>query len=156
MFLTTASVAVIENYAFQDCSNLKTLYFQGNAPTVGTDAFRYSGIVIAYYRSGKTGWAPMLGNCLTSLWTPDVPCGYEVDSGTIMITKYLGSAREVTIPTSIDGLPVTTIGTNSFDGCASITNVIVPGAITSIRDHAFSSCRSLIGVIIPSSVTNIG
>src|SRR5205085_889620 len=76
-------------------------FFQGNAPNVGPDTFYYSGISMAYYRSGSTGWAALLGSCPTSLWTPDVPCGYEVDNDTIMITRYLGSAIEVTIPTTI-------------------------------------------------------
>jgi hypothetical protein len=41
---------------------------------------------------------------------------------TITIAGYTGSGGDVTIPDTINGLPVTCIGTNAFYNCASLTS----------------------------------
>ena len=56
---------------------------------------------------------------------------------TITITGYNGLDTIVTIPHSIDGIPVTVIGARSFRG-SNITSVTIPASITAIRDNAFS------------------
>lgn len=61
------------------------------------------------------------------------------------------SVKSVTIPSSI-----TSIGTEVFSSCTSLTSVTIPSSITSIGMNAFSSCIKLASVTIPSSVTTIG
>src|SRR6266481_3102485 len=48
---------------------------------------------------------------------------HTTNNGTITITKYTGLSGVVTIPSTINGLPVTTIGNYAFSRCTSITSV---------------------------------
>ena len=62
----------------------------------------------------------------------------------------------MTIPSLIDGLPVTTIGAGAFYNCTSLTSVTIPNSVTSIGVSAFASCTSLTNVTIGTNVTSIG
>jgi len=80
---------------------------------------------------------------------------YVTNNGAITITKYTGSGGDVTIPSTTNGLPVTSIGTDAFFG-SSITSVAIPNSITNIGMRAFCYCDTLTSVRIPSSVITIG
>ncbi|MGA2786631.1 MAG: leucine-rich repeat domain-containing protein [Verrucomicrobiota bacterium] len=75
---------------------------------------------------------------------------------TITITGYTGSGGAVTIPDTINGLPVTSIRNKAFWYNTNFTCVTVTNSVTIIGDHAFYCCSSLTNVIIGSAVTNIG
>jgi BspA type Leucine rich repeat region (6 copies) len=82
---------------------------------------------------------------------------FTTNSGAITITGYNPAAGlNVVIPASTNGYPVTAIGTDAFDGLATITNVTIPDSVTSIGDYAFENCHVLTSVTIPNSVTSIG
>jgi len=78
---------------------------------------------------------------------------YTITNGTITITGYTGPGGAVAIPSTIDGLSVTRIGSYAFDG-SHLTSVTIPDGITSIGDHAFYN-SGVTSVIIPDSVTTI-
>jgi uncharacterized repeat protein (TIGR03803 family) len=83
---------------------------------------------------------------------------YMPTSTNVTITGYvcIGNGGEVvTIPSSINGLPVTGIGDNAFSYCTYLGSVAIPNSVTSIGDRAFAG-TSLISVTIPNSVTTIG
>ena len=81
---------------------------------------------------------------------------WTTNNGTITITGYTGPGGAVTIPSTINGLPVTSIGDRAFLNCYSLTSVTIGSSVTSIGDYAFYDCTSLTSVTIPDSVTNIG
>ena len=83
---------------------------------------------------------------------------YEVDSdGTIIITDCKESASgAITIPSEIDGKPVTSIGYNAFSYCTGLTSITIPNSVTSIGTYAFYGCSGLTSITIPNSVTSIG
>jgi hypothetical protein len=82
---------------------------------------------------------------------------YTTNNGTITITGYAGTNNDVVIPSTIDGLPVTSIGTNAFlNAYYTVTSVTIPDSVTSIGDGAFADCSSLTSITIPNSVTSIG
>ena len=61
------------------------------------------------------------------------------------------ASGEVVIPSTFNGLPVTSIGSNSFYRCTSLTSITIPDNVTSIGKYAFDSCTSLNAV----NITNI-
>jgi len=89
---------------------------------------------------------------------------YTINYGsvtTITITAYTGSGGAVTIPSTINGLPVTTIGYQAFNGNTNITSLIIPDSITSLESALyeggpFASCVNLISVTLPKGINNIG
>ena len=64
------------------------------------------------------------------------------NDNTITITKYTGSGGAVTIPSVINGLPVTSIGESAFFDCASLASVTIPNSVTNIGDGASYQCTS--------------
>lgn len=83
---------------------------------------------------------------------------YTTNSGTIVITGYNcpSSNVAVTIPSTINGLPVTAIGPNLFFQCTNLSSVTIPDSVTSLGDFAFDGCTGLTNVTIGSRVSNIG
>ncbi|MCK9315977.1 MAG: immunoglobulin domain-containing protein, partial [Verrucomicrobia bacterium] len=62
------NVAEIGERAFQNCGYLTGVFFEGNAPSVGADAFGEPAII--YYKSGTTGWTNPWEGRPTALWGP--------------------------------------------------------------------------------------
>lgn len=82
----------------------------------------------------------------------------ENEDGTVTISRYIGTETDIVIPPQIGGKTVSAIGnvtgtTGAFEGCTSITAVVIPDGVTEIQDNAFYGCTSLETVTIPSSVT---
>ena len=72
------------------------------------------------------------------------------------VTDYTGTATEVYIPATYNGLPVTSIGDEAFQFCSNLTGITIPNSVTSIGKSAFSVCSSLTSIKLPDSVTMIG
>ena len=81
---------------------------------------------------------------------------YANSKGTITITGYTGPGGAVTIPRTINGLPVTAIGDSAFCNCKRLSSISIPAGVTSIGNHAFFQCSDLAEAVIPGSLTTIG
>ncbi len=77
---------------------------------------------------------------------------YEVVDGGAVITETTQTSGAVTIPTEIDGYPVTGIASDLFKDCAEITNMTIPESVTSIGASVFLGCSGVRDVTVPQCV----
>lgn len=94
-----------------------------------------------------------------------IPLGAKADtygdflytnSGTnITITSYTGTAANVSIPDTIDFLPVTTIGPYAFDSRTNMTDLVIPGSVNSVKYQAFSSCSRLTNLVLEEGMNGL-
>ncbi len=171
--------------AFSDCNNVADVYYGGDQ--VRREQYISSDVLpnaAWHYTGERAGWG-MCGDHLYwkydsstrtlqiegsgDMWDYDPNNSYpapwnnyngsiiklELDSDMTSIGDYAfngcSSLTSVMIP---DG--VTTIGDSAFNGCNSLKNVTIPEGVTSVCDNAFSGCSSLTSVTISDSVTSIG
>jgi len=115
--------------------------------------------------SAATGWLPPASQtifvnsnqlAIVSGTYVSTPFKYSISDGVITITGYTGPGGAVTIPDTISGLPVTSIGYAAFQNCASLTNVTIPNHVVTIGDYAFQFCNNLTNAAIGTNVTSIG
>lgn len=82
---------------------------------------------------------------------------YKVSKYSTTITGCNKSAKgAITMPSKIDGMPVTSIGDWAFRDCTGLTSIMIPNSVTSIGNGTFNGCSSLTSITIPDSVTSIG
>ena len=153
------SVTDIGEGAFEDCGNLTSITVdKGNEYYCSDNGVLFSKDYKGYYEDGKgfSGGITELhtypaGKSAASYIIPDSVASLSVTS--IMSDAFSGcsSLTSVTIPDS-----VTSIGAVAFDGCSSLKSVMIPDSVTSIGPSAFSGCSSLTSVTIPHGVTSIG
>ena len=106
----------------------------------------------------------MLGLCIPAAAEEGEPTVYTsgdyqyilLADGTAEITRCYSKEVELTVPDTLDGHSVTSIGDRAFHGCYSLTSITLPEGLTSIGDRAFSGCFSLTGITLPDSVTEMG
>ncbi|GIP30809.1 Ig-like domain-containing protein [Paenibacillus sp. J2TS4] len=78
----------------------------------------------------------------------------ENEDGTVTITKYKGSARNVIIPNQLNNRDVTAIGKKAFYN-KSLASVEFPNTIVSIGDEAFQY-NNLVSVTLQNGLEQIG
>ena len=79
---------------------------------------------------------------------------YTVENGTANLVKYVGSERNVVIPSKLNGYPVTKLTSDVFRGNTNIESVVIPATIIEyevIGLNLFTNCKSLKYVKIESS-----
>jgi len=147
-------ITSIWSYTFQNCSNLTAVCFYGNAPSLGSSVFAGDSNATVYYLQGTAGWFATYGGRPTAMF---FPCTYTTNSdNTITITGYAGPGGAVIIPSTINGLPLISIGTNAFYNCTSLTSVTIPSSVTNIGDSAFASSASLTNIYFQGNAPTLG
>src|SRR5438045_677840 len=79
----------------------------------------------------------------------------DIDNGEVIIVGYTGAGGDIIIPSTIEGLPVTSIWAEAFRGLASVTSVTIPDTVITIRPAAFGDCPALISVVLGKAVASI-
>src|SRR5208337_3783891 len=101
------------------------------------------------------GWACVLGLLLCAAPAAQAQFTYTTNNGAITITGYTGPGGVVTVPGTLNGLPVASIGDFAFAE-SDVTSVSIPNSATSIGVDAFLACEGLTSIAVPDSVTNLG
>lgn len=84
----------------------------------------------------------------------DMSFGYEIVDGHAIIQTYTGERRDVVIPATIAGYPVTVIHDNAFAG-TGVETVTLPDTVITVGWFAFYGCTALRWIEVPASVSLI-
>ncbi|MBQ8229757.1 MAG: leucine-rich repeat protein, partial [Clostridia bacterium] len=88
---------------------------------------------------------PLSSRGLVFTLSRDETCYTITDNGSCNESK-------ISIPATIYGKPVTSIGFGAFFGCTNLTEIIIPDSVTSI-DWTFNACSSLTNIIVDENNT---
>ena len=83
---------------------------------------------------------------------------FTTNDDAITITAYSSVTYGdlVTIPGTINGYPVTCIGTNAFNNNLHVGSVFIPSSVTNIEFEAFAFCTNMTSVTMSNGVISIG
>ena len=144
------SVEHIDTYAFKYCPNLTSLTIPSSVERIGNDAIDKECKIICEKGSKAEKYAK--DNGLDYNYSDGDYIYKELADGNVEITGYTGKASALSIPSTLGGKKVTTIGVRAFQNCTSIKSVTIPDSVTSIAIYAFQSCSGLTSITIPNGV----
>ena len=171
------SVTGVGQDAFSNCSALEIVSIPSSVTTIGANAFAGTALKELHVEPGSS--ATVEGMITTSGYTATlttsedlgvissadvggITWSYRIVDGTAEVFKGSGipaipdtTAGEITIPSELDGHPVTRIGESAFWYCDQLTGVTIPDGVTIIGVEAFYGCDAMTSVTIPYSVTRI-
>lgn len=95
--------------------------------------------------SAFTVSAILLGNIssMTSNASDSYTFQYSIIDNKVSISGCTGTGSSITIPDTIENLPVTSIQNGAFQQCGSAESIYIGKSVESIADGAFSACTSL-------------
>lgn len=88
-----------------------------------------------------------------------VTCDYEVSYTSLSATYTplpVYTANKVNIPSTVNGLPVTRIGSDAFYDCNKVSAITLPSSIKEIGTYAFYHCTKLTSLTLPDGLEAIG
>ena len=164
------SVTEIGDQAFYECNGLTRIDAYPNPEKVSTGGGVFSGVpkdgtlhVLPKYLSAyqtASQWKDFtnIKGDLTEIgdieFTVDgVRYSVNNDNKTVTVVGNPSGSKptgDLTIPESVTyggiSYPVTSIGSNAFDGCSGLTSLTIPNSVTSIGEGAFWGCSGLTSV----------
>ncbi len=145
----------IASYAFANCSMLTSVLSGVTVTSIGYAAFsNCSSITVYCYEDSATHTYCESTPVNYKLIDSNSEYTFVIENNTVTIIRYNGNGGTVTIPETINSLPVTAIGGHAFLGCQTITTITVPSSVTSIGAGAFAMCPALGKITIPAEVTS--
>lgn len=166
-----ASVCIIDSYAVSGCYALKKIVFEGACPLIGPEVFvMLSDDVVIYVPDDQieeykkvfeennknlniqpSGKPAVLYSAEDYLDTENLT--FDAETGSI--TGYNGMNTRLTIPESIDGVPVKAIGKRALWEDPLLGYVTLPEGLEYVGEDAFSITDTLKYVEFPSTLKTI-
>ncbi|MDY2687320.1 MAG: leucine-rich repeat domain-containing protein [Candidatus Enteromonas sp.] len=148
-------VTSIGDSAFLRCVSLTSIVIPEGVTNIGYSAFWgcSSLTICCKARSKPSGWdsrwndsgRPVIWECsgIGTSGSLNYRIDYKNGEESITITRCAGTDSEAVIPEKIGGIKVTAIADSAFEGCTSLTSVVIPEGVTNIGDSAFKGCSNL-------------
>ncbi|MBR4259370.1 MAG: leucine-rich repeat protein, partial [Kiritimatiellae bacterium] len=146
------SVVKLGNYAFQGCYALTNgdgcVVFEGDAPSASSGVFPAGTKIRVYSWARGFDRAPW-----TSYDIIRVGIACSVSDDGMVIGDGIGCAftndtgiTTLSVPSTIDGLPVAAIADRAFYGLTNLVSITIPSSVKRIGKNAFGGCSSLVSV----------
>ena len=143
-------VTSINESAFKDCEEIKTVYVPNSVTEIGKKAFACcDNLNSVELPDSLSSINDSLFSSCTKLAYVKIPKGVTSIGNNAF--EFCWGLSAVTVPEG-----VTTIGVKAFNGCKGVMLFILPESLRSIGDEAFSGCWHLTSLEIPEGVTSIG
>lgn len=175
------NVKTIDGGFLFDCSGVTSISFPNSVETIGySSLYQCSGLTSVHFGSGLrfVGSNFMYGslNALTSITVDENNTVYDsrdncnafIETATNKLIKGCGNTIIPNTVTSIETnafancktlssitIPSSVTSVNGFYGCSNLTSVTIENGATSITQSAFAYCNKLPSITIPSSITSI-
>ncbi len=123
---------IINTNAFYGCESLKNVSLPESVKTIDSNAF-YGCISLQNINLEKVEYiaASAFKNCSDLI---------EAD-----LSGFLGYSEKYP----------TVLGSSTFEGCASLTHVILPATLTKISGSAFKGCEALVSIALPEALATL-
>ena len=151
-------VTKIGEDAFQDNTTITSVTIPDSVTEIGANAFAgCTNLTSVNYKGDWSNLTIQSGNPAVQDAANEQLFDFKFtpDNTAVIVTRYNGTAADVTIPSRYKGKPVTMIDHAAFFNSV-VTSVTIPDSVTSIDDNAFGFCSQLTNISIPNSVTSIG
>ena len=138
------TITWVGDYAFYNCTNaIISIPKVSGSLEILTDGFTNAGSVEyidqSYYTNGND----------TFYYTID-------ENGNAIIVGCNTTSANITLPTTLGGVNVTTVGYKGMANCTSLKSVTIPKNITKLDLYAFVGCTGLDTITIPATCVYIG
>ena len=162
----------IQSRAFENCSLLKEITIPGSIESLGSYAFRSSGLEKIIFSEGvETIGSGIFESCkdLKEVILPDHSLKsigrsafygcynfkeIEIPGSVQLIEDYAFGWSGIERVTLRDGIPI--INAYAFYRAENLKEINIPDSVQSIEQYAFDYCTSLTSIEIPGSVKSIG
>ena len=182
----------ITNLSFENCASLERIVIPPTVRRIDTTAFEGCGDVTIYTTYGTYAQNYAANNEVSyvpeehvgDVYTAQEDWQYKIIEDGVELVYYAGTASQVSIPATLDGKPVTSIGDiaffpwdsgenttlkeliipegiknigeSAFENCCGLEELILPFSLETIGDKAFYNCKNLESIAIQKNVTKIG
>ncbi len=123
-------VSSIDQYAFAECGSLMNVVIPDSVTGIGGHVFEGTGL----YQDAS----------------------YWDESGVLYLGRHLIAARDTITGVCNVRADTIEIVDDAFEGCESLTGVVIPEGMISIGDRAFQNCTALTKIVIPEGMISIG
>ena len=148
-------VSEMGSYVFWNCKNLETVTLPTTLETIEYNAFSNSGLTSIFIPKGVTSISSTSFNyCgkLSTISVSDENTTYDSRNNCNAIIQT--ATNQILRGTSNTIIPntATSIGDNAFNDINSLTSIVIPESVTSIGQYAFRFCNSLAEVVCKAKV----
>lgn len=156
------SVTSIGSSAFRG-SGLTTIYIPANLTSINPDAFYACSSLSSITASEECKNFKVVDNVLYSkdgtklvmYGDKTTESAFTVPASVTEIGKYAFLQAKITALSFESDSTLKTIGYNAFYGCSGLTQLEIPDSVTTIELYAFYSCSNLTSVKLPNGTTSL-